>query len=181
MTVSIVPLLDLPPDAAKQPRAAIDAIFWETTTSPPTTATERHAFHDLWLGQYLRIDPALVFVAIDEHSAVGGYLVGTFANLATSPRFAALPYTQAFATAVTRFPAHLHVNLTTSWRGRGVGGLLVDAFADRVAAAGLPGFHVITGAAARNVPFYTRANFQEIARTTNARGNTVLFLGRAVA
>lgn len=161
-------------------RAAIEAIFWETVTTPPSPAT-RDAFRDLWLGQYLRHEPHLVVVAQDGHGSVSGYLVGCHDNPATSPRFTHLTFFSAFADACARYPAHLHINLTATCRGLGVGGRLISAFAETVRTADLPGLHVVTGADQRNVSFYTRAGFREIARTTNMRGSVVLFLGRDVA
>lgn len=178
--VVVSPLQDLTPEAAQQALFRIEAIFWETAVSPPTEPAARSAFHHQWLGQYLTFDPDLVFVARDEGHETIGYLVGTFASLATSPRFASLPYARTFAAAVTRYPAHLHINLTQAWRGRGVGGRLIAPFAKRVGAAGLPGFHVVTGAEARNVRFYTRQAFREIDRTIGARGNAVVFLGHDI-
>jgi GNAT superfamily N-acetyltransferase len=181
MSTTISRLCDLPADVTPSVGRDIEAIFWETTAAPPVDAVAREGFRAQWFGQYLHHDPGLVFVAINAHGAVGGYLVGTFASLATSPRFAALPYATTFAAAVARYPAHLHLNLTASWRGRGVGRLLIAAFVAQVRAAGLPGCHVVTGAASRNVSFYTREGFQEIDRSSNGRGKTVLFLGRDVA
>jgi GNAT superfamily N-acetyltransferase len=159
-------------------RASIDAIFWETVAVAPEGESARAAFYDLWLGQYLRLDLRHVYVAQDQTDAVGGYLVGCWDNPATSPRFETLPYFQTFATACARYPAHLHINLTASWRGKGVGSHLVDAFAAATRAAEIPGLHVVTGSAARNVAFYTRAGFIRIAETENAAGRTIVFFGR---
>jgi GNAT superfamily N-acetyltransferase len=161
-----------------QVRAAVEAIFWEAAAAPHSNGPERALFQDLWLDQYLRHEPQLAFVARDLAGRIGGYLVGCHSDPALSPRFAALPYFQVFAPACARYPAHLHINLTADWRGGGIGGQLIDAFAGTVRNAGLAGFHVVTGAAARNVMFYDRAGFREIARSTNARGNAVVFLGR---
>jgi ribosomal protein S18 acetylase RimI-like enzyme len=158
-------------------RSGVEAVFWETAAAPHPTGPERVTFRDLWLDQYLRHEPQLAFVARDHQGRVGGYLVGCHSDPAQSPRFATLPYFQTFAAGTARYPAHLHINLTADWRGAGIGGLLIDAFAETVRAAGLGGFHVVTGAGARNVAFYIRQGFREIARSTNERGNAVVFLG----
>jgi GNAT superfamily N-acetyltransferase len=159
-------------------RSGVEAVFWETAATPHPTGLARAAFQDLWLDQYLGHEPYLAFVARDTAGRIGGYLVGCHVDPARSPRFAALAYFQTFSAATARYPAHLHINLTADWRGYGIGGLLIDAFAATVRNAGLAGFHVVTGAAARNVAFYTRQGFREIARSSNARGNVVVFLGR---
>jgi GNAT superfamily N-acetyltransferase len=156
----------------------IDAIFWETTVRPPMLGADRGAFRELWLGQYLRHEPEHVHIAWDAATQrIAGYLVGCWDNPALSPRFASLSYFQTFAAACSRYPAHLHVNLTEPYRGRGIGGRLINVFAADTAAAGLPGMHVVTGGAARNVGFYTRLGFNRIASTARNDQETV-FLGR---
>jgi GNAT superfamily N-acetyltransferase len=156
----------------------IDAIFWETVLRAPTGDAEREAFYDLWLGQYLRLDPRDVFVALNTAGFVGGYLVGCRENPATSPRFSSLPYFQTFADACARYPGHLHLNLTAAWRGWGIGGCLITAFEMAASAAGLTGIHVVTGAGSRNVTFYARAGFKCIDRTQSAADRGIVFLGR---
>jgi GNAT superfamily N-acetyltransferase len=160
-------------------RAGIDRVFFETAPAAPSAEPARTAFHDLWLGQYLRHEPHLCHVALDTDGAVLGYLVGCLIDPAASERFAMLSYFQAFAAACRRFPAHLHLNLTAAARGQGLGPRLIDAFAADVGAAGLPGLHVVTGAAMRNVGFYERNGFLSIASTPRGAGE-VVFLGRAV-
>ena len=112
-----------------------------------------------------------------EH--VVGYLVGCHVNPATSERFAKLGYFQTFADACARYPAHLHLNLTAAARGAGIGARLIDAFAADTRSAGLPGLHVVTSASARNVAFYRRIGFTEIARTER-NDAAIVFLGCAV-
>ncbi len=159
-------------------RTAVDAIFYETAPRAPAEAERRAEFYDLWLGQYLRNEPHLAYVAVAAERVVG-YLVGCHVNPATSPRFAELPYFQTFAAACARYPAHLHINLTAAARSSGTGALLLDACANDVAAAGLPGVHVITSATARNVLFYQRQGFVEVDRAER-NGGCVVFLGRRV-
>ena len=159
-------------------REAIDTIFFETAPLAPADEPRRSAFYDLWLGQYLRHEPHLATVACAGDDIVG-YLVGCHVNPATSVRFAKLGYFQTFAEACAHYPAHLHINLTERARGSGIGPRLIEAFAADTQAAGLPGMHVVTSAAARNVAFYKRNGFAEIA-ATERNGGKVVFLGRAI-
>jgi ribosomal protein S18 acetylase RimI-like enzyme len=160
-------------------RAGIDVVFFETAPLAPTTGPERAAFRHLWLGQYLRHEPNFCHIALGADGAVLGYLVGCLIDPSTSERFASLSYFSDFADACRRYPAHLHINVTAHARGRGLGARLVDAFAADVRAAGLPGLHVVTGSAQRNVRFYERIGFTRIATTTRRDGE-VVFLGRPV-
>lgn len=172
--IQILRLTELRRPAAEV-RTAIDAIFYETAPLAPADEPQRKAFYDLWLGQYLHHEPHLAHVALVD-DAIAGYLVGCHVNPATSERFARLGYFQTFAAACAHYPAHLHINLTETARGTGIGARLIDAFADDTRAAGLPGLHVVTSADARNIGFYARCGFSEIA-ATERNGGRIVFLG----
>lgn len=172
--------IDQPADAVSRMHltAGIDAIFWATTARRITDPHEREAFRNLWLGEYLASDSPHAWLALTPTGNVVGYLVGTLASPIGNPRFTALKYFEAFASGLATYPAHLHINLDEAYRNRGIGRRLIDAFASQVRTAGLPGFHVVTGATQRNVSFYIRAGFTEIARTAGKSGD-VVFLGRS--
>ncbi len=163
-------------------RAGLDRIFRATAARWPADATAARAFHDLWLGQYLDHEPDLVTLALatkvpGSEADVLGYIVGCRIDPATSLRFARLDYFRTFASFTALFPAHLHVNLDVSIRGRGIGADLVEDLCARLGAEGVSGIHVVTGREQRNMQFYTRLGFVERARAP--RGATeVLFLGR---
>ena len=63
------------------------------------------------------------------------------------------------------YPAHLHINLAESFRGRGLGGRLLQACLDQMTVLGLPGIHLNTttlnGAALK---LYEKMGFQVLAR-----------------
>ncbi|MBV1695604.1 MAG: GNAT family N-acetyltransferase [Hyphomicrobiales bacterium] len=163
--------LDDQPDRAAIAAAEINAIFFEASGRTFVDAASKDAFHDLWLGQYLRHDRGHVWLAVQpiEGGTAGrvvGYLAGSRANPAQDPRFAELPYFAELAEPCRRYPAHLHINLAQAERGRGIGGRLIAAFSATLREAGEPGVHVVTGALARNVSFYRRLGFDEVARCT---------------
>jgi GNAT superfamily N-acetyltransferase len=174
-SINIIRLTNLPRTLLRA-RADVDAIFYETAPRAPADSAARAAFYDVWLGQYLRHEPELAHVALSDGHIVG-YLVGCHTNPAVSPRFASLAYFQTFAAACARYPAHLHINLTEAARGSGTGARLIAACVADAAAAGLPGVHVVTSSSARNVGFYTRNGFAEVAATERG-GGRVVFLGR---
>jgi ribosomal protein S18 acetylase RimI-like enzyme len=142
--------------------AAIDAIFFEAShTKTFESEAVRAAFRERWLGQYLVGAPEWAYVALagaDEE--VVGYLVGMIEQQpACAPGPSSVP-----RALLAHYPAHLHVNVARGWRGAGIGARLVARFAGDVAAAGARGVHLVTGAGARNVGFYQRNGFQEVAR-----------------
>ena len=157
----------------------IDAIFFEASGRTFVTGAERDAFRERWLGRYLERWPELAFVLLTSDCQVAGYLVGCLDNPATNPLFADLSYFQDFAATCEQFPAHLHINLASEYRGGGLGGRLIEAFAAAASAAGAPGMHVVTSPSARNVGFYARLGFTEAARTLWT-GKPVVLLGRVL-
>jgi GNAT superfamily N-acetyltransferase len=69
------------------------------------------------------------------------------------------------------------VNLAPQFRSRGIGTRLIGAFAVDALRAGATGMHVVTSADSRNVRFYTRNGFAEVARAA-VDGRELVFLGR---
>ncbi len=136
----------------------------------------RAAFHWLWLGRYLAEEPTEAFVALYQ-SKVCGYLVGSLADPAQREEFKELSYFQDFADETARFPAHLHINVDEDSRGMGVGARLVDRFVDHSNVARVSGVHVVTGAGMRNVGFYQRLGFNEVARAPR-NGSAVVMLAK---
>ena len=157
---------------------ALEAILFQTAATKTFPSPEdESAFRQRWLGRYLDHDAALVWLALAPAGEVAGYLVGCLDDPACTARFSDLPYFRAFAALTTRFPAHLHVNLADGWRSAGTGSRLLSAFCRSAAQAGITGVHVVTGAGMRNVGFYARNGFAEVAQT-DWNGKQVVMLGR---
>jgi GNAT superfamily N-acetyltransferase len=166
--------------AALEPR--LDAIFFEASlTRTFADDAARAAFRERWLGRFLEGDPSLAHIALGVDAgggrAVLGYLVGALDDPALSLRFSDIGYFAALAELTARFPAHLHINLAPSARGFGIGQRLVERFAGDVRGAGLPGFHVVTGARSRNISFYRRAGL-DFAHPFTWSGTDLVLLGR---
>jgi GNAT superfamily N-acetyltransferase len=167
-------------DIADQRRLipAIDTIFFEASgTKIFAGAADRAAFRERWLGRYLAQDPDWAFLAFDGDATVAGYLVGSIDDPAASDRFSDIGYVKDFRGLSARYPAHLHVNLAPHYRNHGIGAELIAAFAVDAARAGVPGMHVVTGVTSRNVRFYVRNGFHELARS-RLNGHDVVMLGR---
>lgn len=152
----------------------IDAIFFEASSVQAfASRRERMDFHWLWLGRYLIDEPVDAFVAL-EAGKVRGYLIGSLADPAARDAALGLDYFGVFARQTALYPAHLHVNVAATARSRGIGERLVSAFEQHAVDRGAPGVHVITGAGLRNVGFYARLGFREVARTPRGAGHVVL-------
>jgi GNAT superfamily N-acetyltransferase len=166
-------------DIAAKERLAplIDEIFFESSlTKSFAGESERRSFRERWLGRYLANDPQYAYVAMCGDDVVG-YLAGRVTDadpLRAGEDIARFPDAASLA---RQYPAHLHINLAASFRGRGIGALLIDAFARDARRAGAAGIHVVTGAASRNVGFYKRNGFREL-RRASGKAHDVVLLGR---
>ena len=159
-------------------RRQVDAIFFEASGRTFEPGPERDAFRQRWLDRYLDSGTDEVFLALAREDLVAGYLVGAVHDPAEQERFADASYFRTdFAALCRRFPAHLHINLATGFRNRGIGARLIEAFAAEARAAGAPGMHVVTGEGMRNVRFYLRCGFAEQGSAL-WNGRRILFLGR---
>lgn len=165
--------------------AAVDAIFFESSnTKSFACEADRTAFRHRWLGRYLDDFPELAHVlsvgcALNPDT-LAGYVIGAHHDPALTDRYDDIGYFHLLADLTRRYPAHLHINLRHDLRGRGYGSVLIERFVDDVRAAGLPGVHVVTGAAMRNAGFYRRNGF-DFSQTFPWKGNELVFLGRNAA
>jgi ribosomal protein S18 acetylase RimI-like enzyme len=163
--------------------------YWRDATS----------FADVWSGYYTDCEPESAFVATDG-AAVVGYLLGCVdTRRAPSPRAAIVrqlwrrqlpvrPGTAGFfwrsvadvlrqpgvpsgELSDPRFPSHLHIDLLPAGRGRGAGRGLMEAWLDRLRAAGSPGCHL--GTLAENtaaIAFFERMGFARHGPPTRVPG-----------
>jgi len=181
---------DMPPDdfaihalaygrMPSETEAQVDAIFFEASgRSGFASPDERAAFRERWLGRYLHGGSDVVLLAEDGAGAVAGYLVGALEDPAGQDRFADIGYFRGvFRALCRRYPAHLHINLAPAFRNRGIGARLIAAFAARAAETGAPGMHVVTASDARNVRFYVRCGFAELA-VASWNSRQVVFMGK---
>lgn len=175
-TLRICRWLDLPGPPSLV--AGIERIFFATAaTQAFADEAARSAFRSRWLGRYLEHDADHVWLAMTDAGGVAGYLVGCLDDPALTPRFADIAYFADLAAETRRYPAHLHINLDERYRSTGIGSRLIGAFGGAAARQGALGVHVVTGAGLRNVGFYARNGFAEVARTS-WNGREIVMLGR---
>ena len=156
---------------------AVEEIFF-LSAAPRDFATpnERREFLDRWTGYYLECEPENFFLAANAGGRIAGYLTGCVDSLGAARLYHDIPYFGLFEDYFAAYPAHFHINCHPRFRNRGIGSRLVAAYLERCARDGLPGVHVITAAAARNVAFYRRCGF-DVSVTRRWRGEDLMFLG----
>jgi GNAT superfamily N-acetyltransferase len=141
---------------------------YERLSDPERVSLERRYF-----GAYLD-HPKTFYLALNEEKVMG-YLAGAEKTLPL--HFKLNPYLLNFKTEIeNRFQAHLHLNLTRSARGQGLGSGLIEAFESELRKSRTArGFHIVTAKGAENVNFYLKNGLTEI----QSRGN-LLLMGKAL-
>lgn len=175
MSITLARYRDLSDSTQLAPQ--LDAIFFQSSnTKTFPNAAARGAFRERWLGRYLTSYPEWFYVAL-ANGSIAGYLAGCLDDPARRPLFDDIALFKTFAHLTAAYPAHLHVNLAPEHRSAGIGSLLIERFCEDARRAGAPGVHVMTGKFARNVSFYVRNGFREIAGTGEG-ASAVVFLAR---
>ena len=137
----------------------LNQIFWETSVKKDfKDQAERESFYYKYLGYYLENFPTLCFVAKDSHNKVLGYICASLVNTATE------------------FPAELHINCSSHAQGKGVGSKLLAYLETKLIELKVPGVHLKTGVKARNVSFYVKNGYLELATHEN-----ILSLGKKLS
>lgn len=137
----------------------VEEIFWETSARKEfANEQERRQFQHQYLDVYLS---QIAFVAI-EGEQVLGYIIAQQDTLASESSWAA--HLALFQDCYGQYPAHLHINCRSAAQGKGFGGQLLAALEHHLARLGASGVHLITAASARNVHFYKKYGYLEVAR-----------------
>lgn len=153
---------------------------------------------EVYVGPYLMLDSGLGFTPVDEDGP-GGYGLATadtrlfeaeceaewwpplrerYPDPGPHPRTAdeevmAVIHRPelAFDEVVAEYPAHLHLDLSPRFQGRGVGRMLMELMLDELAASGASGVHLVADARNRRaIGFYLHLGFMVL----DARDDVVM-------
>lgn len=130
-----------------------------------------------YLAYYYNYHPKLFFIMLDGEDVLG-YVCGVLNSNQCEELFHKVSHYKIFADLYESYPAHLHINCHRSSRGRGVGGKLLGHFIDKIQTnEQCNGVHIITSPKARNVHFYRKNKFSNIA-TRVFDQSELLMMGR---
>lgn len=136
----------------------VKEVFWETTTRVQFASdAERQQFQNQYLDDYLK---QVAFVAVEDGQVLG-YIIAQLDTLASESTWAS--HLAIFREEYARYPAHLHINCRSAAQGQGLGGQLLAALEKDLLARGVKGLHLITAADARNVNFYKKYGYLQVA------------------
>ena len=156
----------------------IKEIFFECANKKFSNDIEKEKFQNKWLDVYLTKKLHQYIYFIREGKKLIGYLTGCHCSqeFLSENNFFSREYND-FLEFVEMYPAHLHINLGPSARGKGIGPLLVNKFCEDLENLQSSGVHVITSPKSRNITFYEKNNFK-MAVTSTCR--KYLFMGRVL-
>lgn len=157
---------------------ALSEIFFATSTRKDfASLAEREAFQHRWLDRYFYRYRPTTFYARDPDRQPIGFVVGCPVDVRQVPCFSDVPYFNAFADLLDRYPAHLHVNVAAEWQGQGIGRALVARAIEACRSSGAKGIHVVTAADAPNLGFYEKCGLTPVAKRAHG-GRALLMLGK---
>ena len=160
-------------------------IFFETSAVQVFSSEGiRKNFEWKYLGWYFETQRHLFFVAEETSPLQGGSkseILGYIACCPDTKGAADLlglnPSLEIFRDLYDQYPAHLHINLATEARGKGLGSKLILHLEGELRRQNTTGLHLLTSPNARNRSFYSKNGFSmEVERRYNEAA--LLFMGK---
>lgn len=143
-------------DWSKELINQVDQIFYETSViSNFSDEKERLSFKFKYLDFYLEKYPEYCFAFLDSDKVLG-YIV---AATKTDQQLIHFDYYHSFENCLRNYPAHLHINCSPSYQGKGVGRKLWAHLREKLVRDKVKGLHIITTPDSRNIDFYTKNDF----------------------
>ncbi|MEH6550805.1 MAG: GNAT family N-acetyltransferase [Pseudomonadales bacterium] len=158
---------------------SLKAIFFEASNRQEfSDEKEKKAFYETWTGYYLDVGGDSDVLLLKEAGEVQGYLMGTAQSEGALDFYRyRVPSYAIFNDMFADYPAHLHLNLSSEARNRGLGSYLMETYCEKLRADSIPGVHVVTSPDSRNSVFYQRAGFTHLEQRSLV-GHSYLFLGK---
>ncbi len=154
----------------------IREIFFESSSRTIfENEQEKESFFHKYLGFYLENYPEHVYLALENENLLG-YLCGVVDSSKEEKLNHLLSHYQIFSNYYPDYPAHLHMNVTESARGKEVGASLLEAFCVELKKQNIKGLHIITSIQARNRHFYSKNSF-----LFEKQHQNLLFMGRTIS
>lgn len=184
-------------------RNSIIDICYETRDKSLINLKNRKLFALRWALCYTDFFPDYAFVA-EESGEVIGYILSTPDTLLQEkyhtqriiPRIKEhlssnneqyhlftgfIPLTQMAGNILEEYPAHLHINLTSQCRHKGIGSKLIETMEENLRNRGIKGIHLGVMKENNNaVNFYYKHNFKLLTEYDFGKGNIGYFMGKKI-
>ena len=148
-------------------------IFFETSNKTNFSCDKvKEEFIYKYLGYYKEKHPDLFLIATINDKVVG-YICGSSDSKSDIELYSLLSHYKLFSDYFVLFPAHLHINISKSAQGLGLGSLLLKEFELKCKKP----VHLITSPDALNRKFYRKNNYLFESIRTHQK-HDLLFMGK---
>lgn len=150
----------------------LEKIFFDSSSVQSfKDAKHKREFQNKYLNYYIETYPKDCFIA-REGQQVLAYILCCPDTLRDSFLLSVHPHLKLFEEYYKEYPAHLHINASPVSRGKGVGSQLIQALLSHLSVS----IHLITAEGERNIQFYLKNDFKELAKK-EFKGAKLLLLG----
>ncbi len=166
----------------------LERICLETSSETFKTKEDRDVFTYRWVINYLQNYSKYCFVSVEDGDILG-YIVSTpnteeQEQIYTEKSKIEIGLTRDVLKDLLRdYPAHLHINLTSKARGKGVGTKLIDTLEHKLMSVGVNGVHLGVMSDNENaIGFYKKNGFKVLKKQIlDSDDLSVLFMGKILA
>lgn len=169
-------------------KTILEKICLETSTDILATKKDREIFTFKWVINYLQNYPRYCFVSV-EGDDILGYIVSTPDTEKQEERYKEqsnrkIKYSrEVLGHILLDYPAHLHINLTSKARGKGVGSMLIKYMENNLISNGVTGVHLgVMSDKESAIGFYKKNGFKVLKKQIlDSDMGSVLFMGKILA
>ena len=157
-------------------------IFFQTSSKQEFKSNDdKELFLYRYFGFYQENYPHLFFVGIHEKAQDMplGYICGMSNTFEDQALIELQPQTEFFSEVASKYPGHLHINVSPLFQGQGTGRYLMERFESALAEERCAGVHIITAPEAGNRIFYEKRGFDfELPKKIN--NTRLLLMGKSI-
>ena len=136
----------------------IKGIFLESTELVLSTEEEKNEAFKKWTEYYIETHPEWIYLALENNIVKAYILVCPDSEKALNLKKVFRSY-ELFSDQFSDFPAHIHINASTRFRGQGLGSTLIEAVCTELEKEHKNGIHIVTRPDSDNVQFYQKLGF----------------------
>lgn len=169
-------------------KRALEKICLETSAVPLKTEEDKDVFTFRWITNYLQNYTKYCFVSVEDKDVLG-YIASTPDSDEQEQIYMKQSSLKMdlsrdiLGDLLLDYPGHLHINLTSKARGKGVGSLLMKTMEMKLKSEGVKGVHLgVMSDNEKAVTFYKKNGFKLIKKHILGTDlSTVLFMGKILA
>lgn len=158
----------------------VNDIFFSTSSIKIFENSEaKERFFQKYLGIYQLKHPDH-FICASEDEKILGYICGAVNSKSERELYISLLHFKVFEDFYEKYPAHLHINISPEFSGKGLGSKLIKKYEEHLIDLGIIGVHLITNPTSRNVHFYQKNDYSFTCER-EFNGHRLLFMAKTLS